>query len=402
MTSIAACAELEAEVARTPTPECWLRFWLAIRSLGATALRESGFLRPGEPSLQLPAGDPYALVAAGRYAETLGDWSSAVAAFERAHALRSRNPAMALCRAHALARLGRLDEADRLFSGVGKACAWPARTTRMGDPFWRGLDARPPALPDGGGWEWLVPPPDGLSTVVLVSMDGGYAQRYAARLLASWKALQSHPAGLHLHIQLVNTDQPLNGQLAALAAEAGHCSAAVEAVRLPALPVPPTLQHMAEHRTWFACARLRVLPWWLERVTEGVVVTDVDIEFLASPLVLWRELGAAAAGAVRFDPRARSLWEEWYLTLALFRASTAGRTIARDLAHYVAHFLDHGEGLWSLDQAALWSCFARHGGAVGLEAGTGAIAALSPEHVQLPGRPRHPDALLRTSVGSLS
>jgi len=403
---ITECAELEAHAAKNPGPETWLRFWLAVFGLGAGALREAGILREGVAALQVPE-DPYALVAAGRYAESLGDWSGAITAFGRAQALRKRNPAIALCRAHALARLGRFDDADRLFASVGAAYAWPARITRMGTAFWNELSRNPPALPDESGWRWIVKPRSRLGTVVLVSMDGNYANRYAPPLLANWKSLRAQSSDtssartLHLHMHLINAEQALCSQLATLAVEAGCCSVALETLPLPALQQIATNGSTAEHRTWFACARLRVLPWWLERASDGVLVTDVDIEWLATPSSLWHDLGDASAASVRFDPRKRALWEEWYLTLALFRADERGRAMARDLGRYVSHFLNQGDGLWSLDQAALWSVFARHGGPVGLQPGFGAVAGLSPALVQLPGQPVQPSGLISTSVASL-
>lgn len=404
--SIARIQELELSLAREPQIATWVELWCATFRMGIAELRELGAIRESDGLMHIPAGNPYAFLAAGWHIEQHGEWDKALGLFERAHQLRPDNMMAATCRAHALARVGRLEEADALFAQVGEKYGWPARVTRLGDAPLAKIFACAPPPADASQWRWLVEPPSHPGTVVLVSLDGRYAQSYAQSFLASWKRMLgtgSASAGLHVHMHLVNADTHTREAVANLVRWAGQASLAYEDIVIPDAAYPRTMNHMEEARTWYACARLRVLPWWLARAREGVVVTDVDVEFVRSPEVLWQELGSAVAGAVRLDPRSYPLWQEWSMSLALFRTHHEGMVIARDLAAYASYFLERGDGMWGLDQAALWSVFARHGGPIGQKVGSsGKVAGLLPELVQVPGGGASLHTVLRTSVASVS
>jgi hypothetical protein len=349
-------------------------------------------------------------LAAGCCLQSIGDWDQALAVYTDAQRMRPQDPLAAIGRATSLARLGRLEEADQLFNQIGVTFARPCRITRMGSRFWAELKRQAAAgeltEPDPDTWQWLVPAPQTLHTLVLVSLDGPYAKRYAKSLLASWCRLHSSldataQSALQLHMHLMNADEPTKAEVANLARQAKGVSAAYADLAIPQLPPIGDIRHVAEYRTWYACERLRVLPWWLARVQQGVMVTDVDIDFLRSPLLTWAAMDEASAGAVRFDPRRKILWEEWYLSLALFRANDKGRQIAADLAAYVSHFLQRGEGIWSVDQAALLSVFANHGGPIGGHKGTSKdVKGLPMEWVRYRESSAYPDAFLSTTVAS--
>ena len=137
----------------------------------------------------------------------------------------------------------------------------------------------------------------------------------------------------------------------------------------------------------------------LERARTGVIVTDADIEWLRSPCAVWDAMGGSAAGSLRYE--SRLLGEQWYMTLAAFRSTTKGAEIARQVAAYVSRFLDSGDGIWILDQMALWSIFAKFGSAVGNSPATsGDIAALAPEFVKQPDTPGTSMAVMATKVAS--
>lgn len=414
--SLVALVGPEQKMAQAPSAQAWVRLWMASAQLGQADLVQAGCWHDGV--VRVPPDSPHVCLAAGRVAESHGALSQALQAYEAAQRLRPQDPLAAIWRAHVLARLGRYAQADALFALVGQTYAWPARVTRMGVDWWAGLDqgrTLVQAWPLDG--DWLVPAPSRVGTVVLVSCDGAYWLRYGADLLRSWAALLQKQGGglgvgpdaaagrvpLCLHVQLLNADAAVQAQVAALARQVGAVSVCHVQVALPSLPsFGPQSQRMAEHRTWFAAARLLCLPAWLERVDEGVVVTDLDVQWHADPREVWALMGHASAGAVRFDSRQRVLWEEWYMTLAAFRATPQGKSVASDVARYVAHFLHQGDGVWGLDQAALWSVFAKHGGPLGLEGARpgSAVVALPPSAVRWRGGPAHALALLSTGVAS--
>ena len=412
-TAFAAFEACEQARVLAPSAQAWVHLWTASVHLGQAQLRQAGCMQ-GE-TLRLPADVPQLWLAVGRYAEAQGDWAQALRAYEQAQRLRPQDRLAAIWRAHVLARLGRLSEADALFESVGVHCAWPARVTRMGTAWWETLlnAPSPETLVPASAGEWCVPAPLQVGTAVLVSCDGTYWERYGAGLLESWSGQAQAAADdwtadaqntpqVWLHVQLLNASATVVADARDRALAVGGVSVCHASVTLPPLPTfGPQTQRMAEHRTWFAAARLQCLPWWLARAKTGVVVTDLDVQWHADPRTVWAQMGSASAGAVRFDPRQRVLWEEWYMTLAAFRADASGRAVASDVARYVTHFLQQEQGLWGLDQAALWSAFARHGGPIGLQtASREVVAALPASLVRWPGGPAHAQAILSTGVAS--
>ncbi len=394
----------------------WVDLWLAVARLGPSYLHASGIIEAGQTQMQLPTHDPWAWLAAARMAESYGEWSSALSAYEHAQNLRPHDLMTQLWRAHCLARLGRLEEADTLMQVVGRSYAWPARITRMGEHFWRELDRQPPGTSGELYWDWLVPPPhwhasqrrlsQPLDTVILIAMDGVYWERYAERVLGSWQQMltAATAAGastaMHLHIHLMNATASQRDSATARMQHGPQLSLCHEELILP-IAQEEQARYMREHRTWYACSRLRILPWWLAQCHTGVIITDADITWQRSPLQVWQAVGAATVGCVRSDPRARILWEDWYLSLAAFRASNYGQHIAAHLAAYVDFFLRCGDGVWALDRAALWSVFARHGAAMALEPPRSQhIAALPAGLIHWPGAPHHNSAILATATAS--
>lgn len=401
---------LHAAFLRENSPEAWSRLWVASALLGLNQLREEGMLQ-ANGTLLLPIEDPWAWLAAGRFAESQGDWTQALRAYNHVVQIAPLSPLGRFWQAHTLARMGSMDEASSAFALIGEQFSWPAGTfdTRRVSYTDDTVPTQLGTCQASAAVEWLLPPPEArgvrAGTVVLVSLDGRYALRFGQQLIDSWRMLGEDP-GLWLHIHLINAEPQARQVVVQWAQSCASISLSGEIVALPPKPSlwGPTPDRMAEHRTWFACARLRMLPFWLEHCAEGVVVTDADVRFLKDPRLLWAELGSASAGAVRFDPRTKVLWEEWYLTLALFRADTQGKRVAAALADYVGDFLARGQGCWGLDQAALWCVFASFGGPVGMQPALAdsPVAAIGQQWVRWPGGPEHPEAVIDTSVASLS
>jgi|GEM_PF-3784920 len=214
-TAFAAFEACEQAMVLAPSAQAWVHLWTASVHLGQAQLRQAGCMQ-GE-TLRLPADVPQLWLAVGRYAEAQGDWAQALRAYEQAQRLRPQDRLAAIWRAHVLARLGRLSEADALFESVGVHCAWPARVTRMGTAWWETLlnAPSPETLVPASAGEWCVPAPLQVGTAVLVSCDGTYWERYGAGLLESWSGQAQAAADdwtadaqntpqVWLHVQLLN------------------------------------------------------------------------------------------------------------------------------------------------------------------------------------------------------
>ena len=227
-TAFAAFEACEQAMVLAPSAQAWVHLWTASVHLGQAQLRQAGCMQ-GE-TLRLPADVPQLWLAVGRYAEAQGDWAQALRAYEQAQRLRPQDRLAAIWRAHVLARLGRLSEADALFESVGVHCAWPARVTRMGTAWWETLlnAPSPETLVPASAGEWCVPAPLQVGTAVLVSCDGTYWERYGAGLLESWSGQAQAAADdwtadaqntpqVWLHVQLLNASATVvadaNGRL---------------------------------------------------------------------------------------------------------------------------------------------------------------------------------------------
>lgn len=406
--SLPAFCDLELQLYRKPSRTSWFHFlYTTLEKITLQELQAMGLARDDTHSFVFSLRDPCALLAVGSFLVRSGQYEEGLDLLDRSQDFAPTNRITMLWRAMALAQLKRFDEADSLFATVGKQFASPARVCRMGGRFWNEMATlTPPAALDQ---TWLTAPPANPDTVVLVSMDSHYALQYAGPLLHSWARMlddgdsaQRFAGRAHLHIHLVNADAPAQAHVIEAIGNARAASATNESIAVPDIEAMKQADplYMAEARTWYACARLRVLPWWLGQATTGVIVTDADIEWLRSPCRIWETMGNSAAGSPRFE--SRWLGEQWYMTLAAFRSSPRGREIANQVATYVSRFLDSGDGIWSLDQMALWSIFAKFGSAVGAAPATsGDIAALPTDLVRQHDSPGTPMAVLSTSTGSL-
>ena len=147
-------------------------------------LQQRGWLS-ATGKIQLPANNPWALLAGARFLQWRGAEARALEALEHAQRLRPADLLITLWRAHGLARLRRLDEADELFRQVGQRFSELARITRMGDRGWEWVLAKPFEPETDAAWTWLVRPPDEIRTLLLVSVDGRYWLHYGKRLLES-------------------------------------------------------------------------------------------------------------------------------------------------------------------------------------------------------------------------
>ena len=396
---------LETEQEGRHSGPVWRRLFTDSIAPDHVDLEQRGWLIAGTGKIKAPGNDPWALLSVARLLQLSGAEVPALEALEQAQRLRPGNLLIMLWRAHGLARLGRLEQADALFEQVGRRFSEPARITRMGSRGWNWVLATHFEPETDAAWEWLVRPPEDLRTLLLVSVDGRYWLHYGRRLLESWTAATRNDGdAAALHVHLINADAATQRQAMQLAQANCRVSLCHERLALPVVTEDHSGRTAPDHATWFACKRLLVLPWWLDRVQEGVVLTDVDTVWHGNPSRLWPALRCgeypADAGGVALHKG--MLWEDWYLTLSVFRATDHARAVARDAAAYVQRFLSQGEGVWLLDQTALWSTFERHHWRNSHSADHAGprIAALPDDWVDWGNGPPKKTAVLWTSLAS--
>lgn len=383
----------------------WLRLFTDSVALNHLDLQQRGWLS-ATGKMQLPASNPWALLAGARFLQWRGADAKALEALEHAQRLRPADLLITLWRAHGLARLRRLDEADELFQEVGQRFSEPARITRMGSRGWNWVLATSFEPETDAAWTWLVRPPDDIRTLLLVSVDGRYWLHYGKRLLASWTAATRNDGDAAvLHVHLINADAATQRQATQLALANWRVSLCHEKLVLPELTADDSGRNAPDHATWFACKRLLVLPWWLARVRDGVVMTDVDTVWRRSPNLIWPavqcgEQPADVGGVTLNKPL---IWEDWSMTLSAFRATAQAGIAARDVAAYAHRFLAQGEGVWLLDQMALWSTYERHDWRNSQQAGHDGprVAVLTDDWIDWGDGPAKASALLWTSIASL-
>ncbi len=386
----------------------WMQLFANSIALNHEDLLSRGWLDPGTGRAELPPNNPWALLTLARYLQSIGVESQALQVLDHAQTLRPGNLLIKLWRAHGMARLGQWEQADELFEFVGRRYGSPARIIRMGSRGWAWVHAKPHQPESDASWQWLIRPPDRIGTLLLVSVDGRYWLHYGQRLLQSWADVtKTASKDSVLHVHLLNADASTQEHASQLVRASTRASLCHENLVFPELSRDTSGRSPQEYGTCFACKRLLVLPWWLERVTEGVVVTDVDTVWRADPSQIWPALQcsgyAADAGAVQLKRAGRLLWEDWSMTLAAFRATGRAQGLAVELAAYVNRFLSEGNYIWLLDQMALASAFENCNWRTSHEPshmGT-RIAALPDDWMDWGNGPVKPSALLWTSVASV-
>ena len=121
-------------------------------------------------------------------------------------------------------------------------------------------------------------------------------------------------------------------------------------------------RRIIEMRTFFACARFRVLPELLAHYACPLWVIDADMQAQRPIDTLFAETRQATAprglGIVPMESLGRCVYEYIWLSLSYYAATPQTLAFTRALARYINHQLADDHWGWGLDQAAFFAVLA--------------------------------------------
>lgn len=288
---------------------------------------------------------PLRLLALGNALRRARQGWEAEAVYREAIARAPDMPFARLRLACLLLEQGRLDAADRVLREVEVADPGRVRAMQFGAAFFRRLRRRALPAPPAG----FAPHPCTADLVVFAACDGGYFERFASALLSSVRRNAGVACQFHLHV--VNPPADLAERIAFYQRQLGGPAIAVstEAVDAGAWDAET-------RRTWFACARFRLLPHLMEAYAAPVLMLDTDLLVLRDLNGL---LEAAAEGDIALVATERHVCEPWnwlWADVAFFNATAPALACADLVARYIDLHLEEGQAHWFLDQIALTAC----------------------------------------------
>lgn len=295
--------------------------------------------------LALAPADPFRLLALGNALRRTCQGCEAEALYRAAMAAAPDVPFAALRLACLLLEQGRTEAADRLLREVEAVDPGRVQAMQFGTAFFRRLRRRalPPA-PAG-----FSPHPCTADLVVFAACDGVYFDRFGSALLSSVRRNAGVACQFHLHV--INPPDDLTARIAAYRDMLGGPVIAVSTEHLDIEEWDADTR-----RTWFACARFRLLPHLMEAYAAPVLMLDTDLLVLRDLNLLLEAAAEGDVALVASDRHLREPWNWFWADVAYFNA-TAGALACADLvARYIDAQLQEGRAHWFLDQIALTAC----------------------------------------------
>jgi tetratricopeptide (TPR) repeat protein len=312
--------------------------WDLANRAGSDVARADAFVAQ-DPS------DPLRHIALGNALRRARRGWEAEAVYRAAIALAPDLPFAALRLGCLLLEQGRHEAADRLLRQAEANDTGRVRAMHVGSLHFRRLRRR--ALP---------PPPDGFSPypppadlVVFAACDGNYFDRFASALLSSVRRNAGLDCQFHLHV--INPPPDLWARIDAYKAALNDAAIAVSTEQV-------ACEEWSEEkrRTWFACARFRLLPHLMESYAAPILMLDIDLLVLRDLTAL---LSASAEGDVALVATERHRCEPWnwfWADAVYFNATAPALACADLIARYIDQQLCDGRAHWFLDQIALTAC----------------------------------------------
>ena len=177
--------------------------------------------------------------------------------------------------------------------------------------------------------------------VFLASCDDKYFQQYGALWIAALDV--SNPGG-NVHVNIINPTDQTKGAVEGLKTKhkSIHLNFSFEK------------SHMAT-RSYYACSRFFIAPLVMERYARKLIITDLDIVVGGSGKDLSRALERHSVG-MRVDQGWRLPWQKYIADFVCLNCDDpAGRFISLVNAFLAKAFVEKGDDIWWVDQAALFS-----------------------------------------------
>lgn len=403
------------QTAGLPRQRLLAALWAAIpHSMKAYGLLRSSYLDSSfddilrdYPDEQVPEDDLAAWITLAQAALRASKADDARHILSILHSQHPDNPFILELLANALIALPDYETADALYRQLETGYAWPASLIRISDqaiadyrsdPRWDTPAAHFSWLP----WHAVDTPPDAPARrIFVVGVDDRYAHRYLPGLLDS--LTRTYPDGAWLlHVHLVNPT-PATLDWVRQLQQAGRAVAATSEQRAERPSETTDTRRIIEMRTFFACARFRVLPALLAHYASPLWVIDADMQAQRPIDTLFAETLATDAaapqglGIVPMESLGRCVYEYIWLSLSYYAATPQTLDFTRTLARYINHQLADDHWGWGLDQAAFFAVlawFERH--EPGLE------VARIPSACIADGLQNHPAAFFTSLVGSMN
>ena len=181
--------------------------------------------------------------------------------------------------------------------------------------------------------------------VVLVACDTAYLRKYGPAFFGSFAALAGE-ALLHLH--LLDPSSDTEAQAVDLLR-----ARSVRSYRISAEEDRRFEAGSLEKVTWYTCARLAHLEGWVRDYGRTVVALDIDKAFQGPVQRVVDATGEAVLGLLLREPPLAPWLDVVANTLVVRPAPDALRYL-RLAAAYVESVFEAGQGVWHLDQCALY------------------------------------------------
>ena len=195
----------------------------------------------------------------------------------------------------------------------------------------------------------VIPAASGAPLVVFAACDGRYFERFASALLHS----TVRNAGLHccFHLHVVNPPDDVASRVAAFDAQLGSPGIALSVEH------PDTTGWDAETcRTYFACARFRLLPHVMAAYRRPVLMLDTDLIVLRDLSALIEAASEGDLALVASEFHRREPWNWFWADVVFANSTPASRGYFTLVASYIDTLLEQGKARWFLDQIALAAC----------------------------------------------
>jgi tetratricopeptide (TPR) repeat protein len=321
--------------------------WKLCGSVGA------GFIGAvfAEASLKEKVNDSFesygAWIAYGNVLRRAGRRNAAEVAYRRAMALWPQAPFAATRLASLLADSRRFREADRIFTRIAREFGGRERIIRLDAGFMDEL--RGQALPEAASSlaadqsDFGERPP----WVILAGCDGGYFERFAAKLVASVRQHCGVDGIVHLHV--VNPGPDHVRSFLALQRD-------MAPLRLRWTTEMIDIAQFGENRnTYYACARFLQLPHLIRRYNCPLLMLDVDSIVLRDlrPLLDQVETEGCDIGMIVGEPG--EVWGTYWADHVAILPTPLALEFFTLAAKYIRHFFNNGVNDWFLDQVAIFA-----------------------------------------------